>query len=377
MIEMDLKRSYSIDKLLQKNKVTLLYGARQVGKTTLIKRFLKNTKLKFRLESGDDMEIQKQLSRQDFKVIKEFCQGVDLIVIDEAQNIPNIGMALKIMVDNVPDLHVLVTGSSSFDLAHKVGEPLVGRQRIFKLFPLAQQELIHHFNRLEIKRNLPDYLIFGSYPEVLTSSSNQVKIELLLTLVNSYLLKDILALEKVKSPALLHDLLQMLAYQIGSEVSLNELSSDLKVDVKTVGRYLDLLEKSFIIQSVGGFSRNLRNEITSKRKYYFIDNGVRNGLINNFNTVAHRNDIGALWENFLFMERLKKKTYERLFTNDYFWRTYSQKEIDLIEEREGKLFGFEFKWKPGKYKIPADWTENYPGSTVEIIDQENYLDFIL
>jgi predicted AAA+ superfamily ATPase len=361
----------------RKGQVLGIYGARRTGKTTLIKEFLKATPLKYKFDSGDNILTQETLGSSNFNLIKQYCEGYELIVIDEAQNIPNIGQGLKIIVDELPELYVIATGSSSFDLSNKIGEPLVGRQKILKLFPIAQLELSLILNRFELKQNLQEYLIFGTYPETLLNKTKEDKKEYLLNLVNAYLLKDILALENIRAPKLLLDLLKLLAFQVGNEVSLNELATSLKIDVKTVDRYLDLLEKNFIINPVGGFSRNLRSEITSKKKYYFNDNGIRNALINNFNTLDQRNDIGMLWENFIFMERLKKKSYQRLFTNDYFWRTYSQKEIDLIEERDGKLSGYEFKWRPRSYKPPKEWVTNYPGTTVELVSEENYLDFIL
>jgi predicted AAA+ superfamily ATPase len=237
---------------------------------------------------------------------------------------------------------------------------------------LSQQQ-----NQVELDQNLEQFLVYGFYPDVITSKTKDRKVEYLLDLVHSYLLKDILSLENVKSPKILLDLLRMLAFQIGSEVSLNELSNGLGVDVKTVGRYIDLLEKSFIIISLGGFSRNLRNEITSKKKYYFLDNGIRNAVINAFNPLSTRNDTGALWENFIIIERLKKKTYQRIYSNDYFWRTYSKQEIDLIEERDGKLFPFEIKWKKQTYKPPTEWVNNYPDDKVTLITRENYLKFVL
>jgi uncharacterized protein len=366
-----------LSQYIEPNKVLVIYGPRRVGKTTLINEFLKKTTLPYKSESGENMLVQQVLSSSNFELIKEYCSGYELLVFDEAQNIPSVGKGLKIIADQVPGIRVIATGSSSFDLSNKIGEPLVGRQRILKLFPLSLLELSTHYNRVELHQQLNTFLIYGLYPEVLTQSSTAEKMRYLVDLVNAYLLKDILALENIRSPRLLLDLLRLLAFQVGSEVSLNELANTLKIDVKTVARYLDLLEKSFILFSLGGFSRNMRNEVTSKRKYYFYDLGVRNGVINAFNPMETRNDKGALFENFIIMERLKKKTYQAIYTNDFFWRTYTKNEIDLIEERDGKLFGFEFKWKGPKYKAPKAWTEHYPESSVELITTENYLDFIL
>lgn len=371
------KRHYSpLDNFLRANRVLVVYGPRRVGKTTLINDLLSITKLKYKLDSGEDIQVQNVIGSSDFQLIKSYCEGYELIVIDEAQHIPNVGLGLKIIVDQIPGIHVLVSGSSSFDLTNKIGEPLVGRQKVLRLFPISISEILHTFTPYEINQKLNEWMIFGLYPEVLTETKTTLKIDYLRELVNSYLLKDLLALESVKSSKILFDLLRLLAFQVGSEVSANELSSHLKIDVKTVLRYLDLLEKTFILQPLGGFSRNLRNEITSKKKYYFYDNGVRNSIINSFNTKENRNDWGALWENFLVIERLKIKSYTPLYANDFFWRTYSGKEIDLIEERDGKLFGYEFKWAEKNYRIPKDWSTAYPDAPVQVISSSNYLPFI-
>jgi len=365
-----------LGKLLENGRVLVIYGPRRVGKTTILKNYLQKTNLKYKLDIGEDIRVQQVLSSQDFSQILPYAQGYELIVIDEAQQIPNIGMGLKIIVDQLPDIKVIATGSSSFDLSHQVGEPLTGRKRTLILYPIAQLELTKLYTQYELEQNLENFLIFGSYPQVITAKSKQKKIEILSELVSSYLLKDILSLEKVKGPKILLDLLKLLAFQVGSEVSLNELSRNLNIDVKTVARYLDLLEKTFILFRLGGFRRNLRSEITQKSKYYFLDNGIRNGVILQFNNLDLRDDIGKLWENFLVSERLKKQQYMPIFANNYFWRTHDQKEIDLIEEREGKLFGFEFKYAKDKTKIPEEFLQTYPNSQVNIIHQENYLDFV-
>ncbi|HPI79252.1 MAG: ATP-binding protein [Cyclobacteriaceae bacterium] len=378
MIKSQIKRAYQpVDQFLEDNRVLVVYGPRRVGKTTLINQFLSSTKLNYKLDSGDDIKVQGIVSSSNIAWIKEYCKGYDLIVLDEAQNIPEVGKGLKIMVDHIPGIKVIATGSSSFDLSSKIGEPLVGRQRILKLFPVATMELLNHFNRVEVKNHLEELLIFGSYPEVLIMEGHNSKARYLVDLVNAYLLKDILALERVRSPKVLLGLLRLLAYQIGSEASMNELANNLRMDVKTIGRYLDLLEKSFIIFSLGGFNRSLRNEVTSKRKYYFYDTGIRNAIINAFNPMDMRNDKGALWENWIMMERLKKKVYQSIFSNDFFWRTYARHEIDLIEEREGKLYAYEFKWKDKAHKTPKEWTSNYPGVPVEFITSENFFPFIV
>lgn len=374
-----VKRNYSnINALLDPGKVLVIYGPRQVGKTTLVKEFLRTTKLKYKFDSGDNIQVQHILSSQNFTSISEYIEGYELIVIDEAQNIPNIGNALKIIVDQHPHVNVIATGSSSFDLANQIGEPLTGRKRTITLYTIAQLELHDQYNRYELKNHLADYLVFGGYPEVVTAHNRSKKIELLEELINGYILKDILALENVKGSKVLFDLLKLLAFQIGNEVSLNELAKQLGIDVKTVQRYIDLLEKSFVIVRLGAFSRNLRKEIAKKQKYYFFDLGIRNAIIAQFNKLDQRNDIGGLWENFIIMERLKKRSYHHVYSNSYFWRTYAGHEIDLIEERDGQLFAYECKWsKTKQVHVPKDWKTAYPGSHFEVIHQDNYLEFIL
>jgi predicted AAA+ superfamily ATPase len=376
---MMLPRFYdNLSSYLKPNKVLFIFGSRQAGKTTLLKKFLSENKDKFRykLDSGDDINLHAVLGTSDFKKIIEYAKGYDLIAIDEAQRIKGIGQGLKIMVDQVPNLKIIVTGSSSFELAGQIGEPLTGRKITLALYPLSQIEMGNIYNDYELKSRLDDYLIYGAYPEVLTNEFINDKKRILEELVGSYLLKDILELEKVKSSKLLLDLLRLLAFQIGSEVSLSELGKQLGIEGKTVARYLDLFEKSFVIINIRGFSRNLRKEITKKSKYYFLDNGIRNAIIANFNPLEIRDDIGKLWENFLVVERIKKQSYHQIYSNNYFWRTWNQKEIDWVEERDGKLFGYEFKWKSKPLKAAAAWTENYPDASLEIIDKENYLEFV-
>lgn len=375
---MKIPRSYhNLWQYLKPNRVLVIYGPRRAGKTTLLNDFLSDCKLKYKLDSGDNIRVQEVLSSQDFKLIKEYASGYELIAIDEAQRIPNIGQGLKILVDQVTSIKVIATGSSSFELSGQIGEPLTGRKITLILYPISQIELNLLYNRYELKERLNEWLIFGEYPEVITALSKNEKVKILDELVHSYLLKDILELERVKGSKILLDLLRLIAFQIGNEVSLSELAGQLGVDSKTIARYLDLLEKSFVLYNLRGFSRNLRKEVTKKSKYYFYDNGVRNAIISNFNDLNLRNDVGVLWENFLVIERLKKDAYHKIFANRYFWRTWDQKEVDFIEEREGKLFGYEFKWKEKLRIKNKAWLEVYPGSSLEIITPENYLDFII
>ncbi len=361
---------------MKEGKVLVIYGPRQSGKTTLIKEYLKHTELKYRLVSGDNILLHELLGGNEFQTLIEFVQGFDLLVIDEAQKIKGIGNALKILADQVESLRVVVTGSSSFELAGQVGEPLTGRKRTLYLFPVSQSELVESVNAFDLKMRLEEFLIYGSYPEVLTEPDRMQKINLLEELTGSYLLKDILALEQVRSPKLLVDLLRLLAFQLGSEVSHSELARSLGVNYKTVTHYLDILEKTFVIYNLRGFSRNLRQEINRKSKYYFYDNGIRNTLISNFNSLSLRNDTGSLWENFLMMERVKFKYYKGWYGNLYFWRTWTQKEIDLVEERDGMLHAYEFKWKQQMSVPPAQFMEQYPGSGYQVIHPGNYLSFI-
>ncbi len=371
-------RKINIKQLIQQGKVLIIYGARRTGKTTLLNEYLKETNLKYKLESGDNIRFQQILSSQDFSLINDYVSGYDLIAIDEAQQIPNIGMGLKIIVDNHPEIFVIVTGSSSFDLSQSIGEPLTGRKRTSVLYTFSQEELLSIYNKFELKEELKNFLIFGLYPEVTLAGKKEEKIEILNELVNSYLLKDILSYERVKSHKHLIDLLKLLSFQIGSEVSLNELAANLSVDVKTVGRYLDLLEKSFIIKKLGGFSRNLRNEVTSKAKYYFCDNGIRNSIIMNFNSIDLRNDIGQLFENFMFIERQKFHSNKRITLGTYFWRTYTGKEIDLIEDKDGMLTAFEFKWsKTARTKKQKEFVEIYNPKNYYFVNESNYLDYLI
>lgn len=377
MKKMLFRHYQNLDEYLKPNHVLILFGPRQAGKTTLLKHFLDHTNLKYKLDSGDNIRIQQLLGSQDFEKILAYAHGYELIAIDEAQQIPNIGMALKILVDQIPNFYVIATGSSSFDLSQNVGEPLTGRKVTLTLYPMAQMELRNVFNLYELQQKLEEFLIFGGYPAVITAPSREEKISILTELVDSYLLKDILTLEKIKRSETLINLVKLLAFQIGQLVSHHELATQLHIDVKTVSRYLDLLEKSFVICKLGGFSRNLRNEITSKHKYYFFDIGIRNAVVAQFNPLSERNDKGQLWENFVFIERLKKTSYSKFYGNRYFWRTYNGQEIDFLEEAENKFSAFEAKWSSTKkVKLPTIWEENYPNSSYHIITPENYLKYI-
>ncbi len=374
-----IERFYAsqINNYIKPNKVLVLYGPRRVGKTTLINEFLSRYKGKLYTSTGENVQLRDILESDDFQKIIPFFKSYDLVVIDEAQKVANIGQGLKILVDQIPGIIVIATGSSSFELSNKVGEPLVGRQNIFTLYPIAILELIKQYGPLYVQERLEQFLVYGTYPEVITSDSFEEKKRYLTQIRDSYLSKDILELERIKNSKKLLDLLRLIAFQIGREVSLQELGSSLDLSKNTVARYLDLLEKAFVIINVRGFSRNLRKEVTKTSRYYFYDNGIRNALIENYNFLHSRDDIGPLWENFLFIERLKKRTYHSIYGHPYFWRTWDQQEIDLVEEREGKLFGYEFKWKEQRVsKSPRDWLKSYPEASYVVITRENYLDFI-
>jgi len=365
-----------LESYLQPGKVFVLYGLRRAGKTSLIQKLLSTYNGKYFFGTGEDLLVQEILSSQQATRITSSFSGYDLVVIDEAQYIPNVGLGLKILVDHLPSVRVIAIGSSSFDLSNKLGEPLTGRQRIGVLYPLSLLELKQQFGAMEILQQLNELLVFGTFPEVLQLKNNNDKIEYLHTLRDSYLLKDLLMLESIKNAAKLNSLLRLIAFQIGKQVSLNELSKMLELSKHTISRYLDLLEKVFIIKRVEGFSRNLRKEIRKTCRYYFWDNGIRNALINNFNYPEHRDDIGMLWENFIFTERLKRNTYRRHYANYYFWRTYSRQEIDFVEEYGGKLDGYEFKWRPATKKAPKVWLETYPNASFTIVHNENFWDFV-
>lgn len=368
----------SFDKELKKGKVLSILGARRVGKTSAIKKLLKKSNANIYIGTGDDIDLQNVLSSQKLSAINTAFKGYDIVFIDEAQRIPNIGMGLKLMVDANPDMKIIASGSSSFELSNQLGEPLTGRQISYKMFPLSLVELTSNYGGMQIIQELGNYLIFGMYPEALTAKNKNDKQSYLHNLRNSYLFKDILELERLKNASKLSDLLNLLAYQIGNEVSLNELSNSLGLAKQTVDKYLDLLEKAFIIIKIRGYSSNLRKEVTKTSRYYFWDNGIRNALINNFNYPATRNDMGMLWENFCVIERIKKQHYKKIYTNNYFWRTYDKQEIDLIEERDGKLFGYEFKWNANKKaRIPKIFLETYKNSSVETINPDNFLEFLI
>lgn len=364
------------DKCFHK-KAILLLGARQVGKTTLLKEFVKRQNDEVLFLNCDDAITVSMLTNRNQQQLKMLIGNAKIIVIDEAQKVDNIGLTLKIIVDNFPNVQVIATGSSAFELRNRLNEPLTGRKYEYQLFPISTNEIYKTSGYLEVQRMLETRLIYGSYPDILTHSFEAH--ELLNSLTDSYLYKDILASENLRKPELLDKLLQALAFQVGSEVSYVELAQTVGCDAKTVERYIDLLEKCFIIFRLNGLSRNLRNELKKAKKVYFYDNGVRNAIIQQFAPLDIRNDVGALWENFFIAERIKFNHYRQHYCNIYFWRTKSQQEIDYIEERDGAYTAFEMKWNPQKSKttIPTSFLNAYSVNETAIITQENYLDYLM
>jgi hypothetical protein len=369
----------NIKKTIQANKVIVLHGPRRVGKTTVLKELQEELANIYTIQflNGEDAATQKALSSQNVEQLKAVVGDTTLLIVDEAQHVPNIGLHLKLLVDHIPGLAIIASGSASFTLAQQVGEPLTGRKKTMHMYSVSAQEMITTVDVLYQQSTLEERIVYGAYPELFQLSSKQERQEYLHEIVSSYLFRDILALENIRNPKKMRDLLQLLAFQIGQEVSLSELGNALELNSATVYRYLDLLEQSFVIVNVRGFSRNLRKEVTKTSRYYFTDNGIRNALINNFNDLSLRNDVGQLWENYVVMERIKRQEYFGPRSNNYFWRTYDQKEVDWVEERDGHLYGYEIKWNPRKtVKAPKLWLNTYDNASWELIHPENYLSFL-
>ncbi|GAP43866.1 predicted ATPase, AAA+ superfamily [Lentimicrobium saccharophilum] len=364
-----------ITEWLFQGKVIILYGPRQVGKTTLANEIISGQSGAIYLNC-ERQQVWELLNSGNQDRIRQYLGDAKIVVFDEAQKIPQIGSLLKLLIDTYPEIQYLATGSSSFDLSNALSEPLTGRNVKFIMYPVSLIELSPHFNRFQKDEMLENLLLFGSYPDIIDRPESQ-KRKLLDELTSDYLFRDVLRFENIRRSDILVNLLKAIALQTGNEVSMRELSNLLKVAVETVQRYLLLLEQSFVLFSLPSFSRNLRNEISKGRKYYFYDLGIRNNLLQNFTPLSSRNDTGQLWENFCIIERIKKNQAKDRRVNMYFWRTYQQQEIDLIEEHEGILDTFEFKWKsrPGQ-KIPSGFRNAYPQSTYQIIDRENYHNFL-
>lgn len=364
-----------IEDRMFKGKIIIVYGARQVGKTTLIR----DIEVRYDAQNPlylncDEPDIRELLTTKTSTELKETIGNHELILIDEAQRVPDIGLTLKLIADSFSDIQVIATGSSSFELSSSVVEPLTGRKFEFYLFPLSVQELSAVYSPLEIKRLIENRLIMGMYPEVVTNP-NESK-ELIDELARSYLYKDILTYQGLRSPEALEKLVQALALQIGSEVSYNELAGIVGIDKKTVDAYIQILEKAFVVFRLNPFSRNLRNELKKLRKVYFYDTGIRNAVIRNLNPIHLRQDAGQLWENFLISERMKYNLNNRVHVNAYFWRSHQQQEIDYLEDNGGLLSGFEMKWGTKRHRIPKVFLSTYKDSTIEKIDRKNFMHFV-
>lgn len=365
-----------IEKALFKGKVVIIYGARQVGKTTLVKEILKNYPDNSKYLNCEHLQVIQNLETNNPEQLKAYLGDFKLVVFDEAQNVKNIGLTLKIIADTFPEIQIIATGSSSFDLANRLSEPLTGRARRFVMYPLSLIEIKQNSDLFKVSAKIENLLRFGSYPGVIDlpdeEAANQLE-----EIASNYLYKDILIFEGIKKSETILKLLQALAFQLGNEVSYHELSKMIGTSQQTVEKYIDILEKSFVVFKLRALSRNHRKELAKGIKVYFFDLGIRNALIRAFNPIKIRNDIGGLWENFCILERMKVNQANKKLVNTFFWRTYDQKELDYIEESEGKLRCFEFKWSEKKYAPPISFMESYPGSTVELVNKDNFWNFLL
>lgn len=378
---MNINRDKMVSKIVsavQSNKVLLLYGPRRVGKTTLLKQLTDrlNGERRILMLNGEERRVQDDLSAQSVERLRRTIGNHTLLIVDEAQYIPEIGLNLKLLVDNLPGLAVIASGSASLSLAREVGEPLTGRRTTIRVSPIAASEVIATTDTRVWRDTLEEHLLYGGYPERYTLPSLNAQQAYLAELVDAYLFRDILALEQVRNPRKLRDCCTLLALQIGREVAHAELANALDLNARTVSRYLDLLEQAFVIVNIRGLSRNLRKEVTKTSRYYFLDNGIRNALINNFNPLNLRNDVGMLWENYGIMERMKRNAFCGTRANVYFWRTYDQQEIDYVEERGGRFHAYEFAWREQRRRPPPAWLQTYPDATYETMHRENILDHI-
>lgn len=372
MIERELSKN--ITEKLHKNKAIILLGARQVGKTTLLKNLIKDTKNVLWI-NADNIEDRALFEAPSATRLKTLLSAYKIIIIDEAQRIHNIGIKLKLITDEIKNIQLIATGSSAFELSNTINEPLTGRKFEYKMYPLSFNELVKDTNLLDEIKMLPNRLIYGSYPDVINNAGNEK--EILQQLTDSYLYKDILEWNKIKKSDKIIKLLQALSFQVGNQVSYHELGQIVGLNSETVESYINLLEQSFVIFKLSSFSRNLRNELKKSNKFYFYDNGIRNSLIANYNPLNLRNDVGALWENYLMSERIKYCSYNNIYSNKYFWRTHSGQEIDYIEERDGNLFAYEFKWnKKKQVKVPIAFKKGYESFSFNVITNENYETFL-
>ena len=365
-----------IEERLAPGKAVLIYGARRVGKTILLKEIFNKIEGKKMLLIGEDMDVQNMLQNRSVHHYRQLFEGMNLLAIDEAQSIPEIGSVIKLIIDEIPHIQVIATGSSSFDLLNKIGEPLVGRASQFLLTPFSIREIAQKQNGMELRQNLENRIVYGSSPEVVGMTSNTMKEEYLRDIVNAYLLKDILAIDGLRNTAKMNRLLQLVAFQIGSEVSYEELGKQLGMHRETVEKYLDLLSKVFVVYKLGAFSRNMRKEVSKAGKWYFYDNGIRNAIIGDFKDANSRMDMGKLWENFFITEKLKDNQNHLLHCQFHFWRTYDQQEIDLIEEKNEVINAYEMKWGKKLPKAPAGFMKTYTGADFNVVNPDNYLEFL-
>ena len=373
MIQRILQKQLELD--FNRKNIQVIFGPRQIGKSTLVEMVFNNFNGKKIWLNADDASVRAQFEKPDGLQLDRLFRSTELLVIDEVQRINNAGLTLKILADQLKHLHVIATGSSAFELRDKIKESMVGRAFEYKLFPFSTQELIDHTSFFEEQRLLEHRLTYGCYPEVINHPGDEKRI--LQQLSDSLLYKDLFSLESIKKPYLLEKLLQALALQLGNEVSYQELANTIGADKETIERYLFFLEQAFIVYRLPAFSRSLRTELRKSRKVYFYDNGIRNSLINNFTPISLRNDKGALWENFLMTERLKKITYQNQYCNRYFWRTRNQQEIDYIEEFDGILHAYEFKFnQDSKVRAPMSFAKSYSDQIFQLVNMNNYMDFI-
>ncbi len=365
----------TINEKLFKGKAIIILGPRQVGKSTLMNMLETRMDKKILYLNCDNNDIKKQLTKPGINDLRRMIGENEVVLIDEAQRVLDIGLTLKLITDQIPEIQVIITGSSSLDLSNLVNEPLTGRKFEYQLFPLSIKELVDHTGFIETNRNLTQHLIFGTYPDVVNNKGNEP--EILSNLVSSYLFKDVFMYQDIRKPEFIEQLLEALALQVASGVSFNELAQLLKTDAHTVQRYISLLEKAFIIFRLRSYSRNIRNELKKSRKIYFYDNGVRNAILANYSPVSSRTDMGALWENFFISERIKFLHYNKIFARHFFWRTTQQQEIDYLEEYDGKLTAFEIKWNPAKkVTFPLTFTRNYPEATTHVVNPDNFWEFV-
>jgi predicted AAA+ superfamily ATPase len=364
----------AIEQSLFQGKAIIIYGARQVGKTTLIRAIQEKSAVPSIYLNCDEPDVRRALSDKTSTELKMLIGNNRLVLIDEAQRVGTIGMTTKLLTDTAPDIQVIATGSSAFELSSRIEEPLTGRKREFRLYPFSLTELGQIYSPLEIRRLVERCMIFGLYPEIINAPESAETA--LRELVRSYLYKDVLALQQIRNAEALERLVQSIALQIGNEVSYNELAQQVGVDKKTIESYLRVLEQSFIIFRLGSFSRNLRNELKKSRKIYFVDTGMRNAVINNLNAPDLRSDVGGLWENFVIAERMKRNQNQRLFPNCYFWRNHQKQEIDYLEELNGVLRGYEIKWRETRLKVSAGFSAAYPDCPVSLINRENMTGFV-